>query len=218
MPLERLERWCDENFLQLNVGKTKEMVVDFRRDPPKPRPLVIKGEVVDVVSQYKYLGAILDDKLDWTEQATALLKRGNQRLFFMKKLKTFNVCPKLLELFYRTTVESILTFNSLCIFGAMKEHDKARLAKIPKTASRLIGAPVADLQTLFETKAVRRLRAISDDESHPLSEELGRQASARSGRMLSVRTRTNRFYNSFIPTAIRLSNHLQEALFRWLNK
>ncbi|XP_076461736.1 uncharacterized protein LOC143294190 [Babylonia areolata] len=140
--------------------------------------------------------------------ATSLLRRGNQRLFYMKKLKAFHVCPKLLELFYRTTVESILTFNSLCIFGAMKEHDKARLAKIPKTASRLIGAPVADLQTLFETKAVRRLRAIRDDESHPLSEDLGRQASARSGRILSVRTRTNRFYNSFIPTAIRLGSHL----------
>ncbi|XP_076447935.1 uncharacterized protein LOC143284795 isoform X2 [Babylonia areolata] len=191
---ERLVGWCDENLLQLNVGKTKEMVMDFCRDLSKPHPLVIE-EVVDTVSQY--LGVILG------EQATALLKRGNQRLFFMKKLKAFYVCPKLLELFYRTTVESILT-NSLCIFGAMKEHDKARLVRIPKTASRLIGAPVADLQTLFETKAVRRLWAIHD-KSHPLSEELGHQASAR---MQSVRTRTNRFYNSFEPTAIRLGNYL----------
>ena len=204
--VEHLVGWCDANFLQLNVQKTKEMVVDFRRDPPQQRPLVIKGEVVEIVSQYKYLGVVLDDKLDWSEQATAMLKRGNQRLFLMKKLKAFHVCPKLLELFYRATVEPILTFNSLCFFGSMKEHDKARLAKIPKTASKLIGAPVADLQTLFEAKAVRRLRAIQGDESHPLSRELEKQVSARSGRLRSVKTRTNRFHNSFIPTAVRLSN------------
>ena len=29
-------KWCGENHLQLNVAKTKEMVVDFRRNKPLP--------------------------------------------------------------------------------------------------------------------------------------------------------------------------------------
>ena len=55
----------------------------------------------------------------------------------MKKLKSFSVCPKLLELFYRSTAESVVTFNSLCHFGSLKEQDKARLSKITKTATAL---------------------------------------------------------------------------------
>ena len=120
---EHLVGWCDANFLQLNVQKTKEMVVDFRRDPPQQRPLVIKGEVVEIVSQYKYLGVVLDDKLDWSEQVTAMLKLGYQLLFLMKKLKAFHASPKLLELFYRATVESSLTFNCLCF---SLEYEEAR--------------------------------------------------------------------------------------------
>lgn len=25
--------WCDDSFLQLNVSKTKELMMDFHRDP-----------------------------------------------------------------------------------------------------------------------------------------------------------------------------------------
>ena len=62
--MEKLVGWCNDNHLLLNVSKTKEIVVDFRRDPPPPRPLVINGEEIDIVGEYKYLGSIIDCKLD----------------------------------------------------------------------------------------------------------------------------------------------------------
>ena len=74
----------------------------------------------------------------------------------------------MLELFYRSTVESVVTFDSLCHFGSLKEQDKARLSKITNTASRLIGRPVPDLQAHFGAKAVKRLEAIHRDPTHPL--------------------------------------------------
>ena len=72
--------WGKDYHLLLNVSKTKKIVVDFRRDPPPPRPLVINGEEVEIVGEYKYLGSIIDCKLDWSPNALALLKKGNQRL------------------------------------------------------------------------------------------------------------------------------------------
>ena len=158
------------------------------------------------MDQYKYLGSIVDNKLDWSANAMALLKRGNQRLYFLKKLKAFGVCPKLLELFYKATTESVATFNILGHFGSLKEHDKARLSRITKTASRLVGHPVAGLQSVFEDRAVRRLRAIQQDPTHPLWDELRSQTSDRSGRLISFKARTERFRQSFLPTVIRLAN------------
>ena len=204
--VEKLVGWCNDNHLLLNVSKTKEIVVDFRRDPPTPRPLVINGEEVEIVGEYKYLGSVIDCKLDWSPNALALLKKGNQRLYFMKKLKSFSVSPKLLELFYKSTVESVVTFNSLCHFGGLKEQDKARLSKITKTASRLIGRPVPDLQAHFEAKAVKRLEAIHRDPTHPLCTELQAHTSARSGRLISFRAKTSRFHSSFLPASVRLCN------------
>ncbi|KAL8591097.1 hypothetical protein ACOMHN_058750 [Nucella lapillus] len=205
--VQTMVEWCDDNYLLLNVAKTKEVVVEFRRDQLKPTPLVIRGEDVKLVDQYKYLGSIIDSMLSWSANAQALLKKGNQRLFFMRRLNPFGVGPRLLELFYRATVESVLTFNSLCFFSSLKEHDKGKLAKITMTARKLIGRPVPDLETLFEAKAISRLKAIQQDPSHPLCDTVLAQVSARSGRLVSFRARTDRFRDSFLPTAVRLTNN-----------
>ena len=36
--VEKLVGWCNDNHLLLNVSKTREIVVDFRRAPPPPPP------------------------------------------------------------------------------------------------------------------------------------------------------------------------------------
>ncbi|KAL6463079.1 hypothetical protein MHYP_G00274700 [Metynnis hypsauchen] len=52
--------WCERNHLQLNVTKTKELVVDLRRDKVPVTPVSIRGVSVDTVEDpsYKYLDVI----------------------------------------------------------------------------------------------------------------------------------------------------------------
>ena len=42
--------WCDRNYLQLNVGKTKGMIIDFRRNQREHSGIEIKGETVERVT------------------------------------------------------------------------------------------------------------------------------------------------------------------------
>ena len=206
--VERMVSWCDDNFLLLNVKKTKELIVDFRRKPHPLAPLKIKGEEVEVVEQYKYLGSIIDRKLNWADNTTALVGKGQQRLHFLRKLRSFNVCPKILELFYTSTVQSVLTFNSLGHFGSLREVDLGRLTKLTRTATDVIGSPVTDLQAHFDRKALQRLLSILGDSSHPLHEEAEASRTNRvsAGRLRSIKTRTERFRRSFLPNAVRLYN------------
>ncbi|KAK3546380.1 hypothetical protein QTP70_026166 [Hemibagrus guttatus] len=67
--------WCELNHLQLSVGKTKELVVDFRKSRTPVSPLSVHGEKVEIVEDYKYLGVHIDNKLDWTLNSTALYKK-----------------------------------------------------------------------------------------------------------------------------------------------
>ena len=64
--VQELVEWCDNNFLKLNVSKTKELVVDFRAAPTDTEPITVKGQSVKTVSAYKYVGTVIDDKLSWT--------------------------------------------------------------------------------------------------------------------------------------------------------
>ena len=90
-------QWCRHNHLQLNATKTKEMVVDFRRSQPPLLPVSIGGVSVEVVNTYKYLGVHMDNKLDWSANVDAIYKKGQSRLYFLRRLRSFNVCNKLLH-------------------------------------------------------------------------------------------------------------------------
>lgn len=91
------------------------MFIDFHRGPTSTSlaPAIIIGEPVTVVQQYKYLGTILtfDANTDF------ICKKANQRLFFLRKLRSFNVDKSLLKVFYTSCIESVLTFAMICWFG-----------------------------------------------------------------------------------------------------
>ena len=46
-------KYCEDNFLEFNVSKTKEMIIDFRKDSIPPPPVVINDSEVERVSEYK---------------------------------------------------------------------------------------------------------------------------------------------------------------------
>ena len=55
--------WCNDNYLDPYVKKTKEMIFDFRSKLTPHVPTVINNSEVEVVGTYKYLGTVIDDKL-----------------------------------------------------------------------------------------------------------------------------------------------------------
>ena len=60
--VNRFNLWCSDNFLNLNVQKTKEMIIDFRRSQTAEPELKIGDVSVERVNQYKYLGTVIDKK------------------------------------------------------------------------------------------------------------------------------------------------------------
>lgn len=54
---------CDENYLDLNETKTKELIRDFRKACDHPKPGVIHAETIERMDSYKYSGTVFDSKL-----------------------------------------------------------------------------------------------------------------------------------------------------------
>ncbi len=51
-----LTKWCQENHLSLNIDKTKELVVDYRRQSREHTPITIDKTPVEQVNSFKFLG------------------------------------------------------------------------------------------------------------------------------------------------------------------
>ncbi|XP_064868867.1 uncharacterized protein LOC115113221 isoform X3 [Oncorhynchus nerka] len=52
----RIQRsWCQENNLSLNINKTKQLIVDFRKQQREHAPIHIDGTAVEKVESFKFL-------------------------------------------------------------------------------------------------------------------------------------------------------------------
>ena len=59
--------WSQYNNLSLNVIKTKELIVDYRKRRTKHAPILIDGAVVEQVESFEFLVVHITDKLSWSK-------------------------------------------------------------------------------------------------------------------------------------------------------
>ncbi|KAL0154639.1 hypothetical protein M9458_048902 [Cirrhinus mrigala] len=171
--VSRLAAWCRDNNLSLNMEKTKEIVVDFRRAHTQHAPLTINGASVERVSSTKFLGVHITEDLSWTNNTTALTKKSQQRLYFLRKLRRAGAPAPIMYTFYRGTIESILTSCITVWFGACNASCRKTLQRIVRAAERIIGVPLPSLQDIYSTRLTKKALCIAADPSHPMEESPG---------------------------------------------
>ena len=194
----RFSSWCSNNFLHLNVSKTKEMCIDFRRNRTVISP------IVEQVDSFKYLGVILDEKLSLTEHVTAVQKKSQQRLHVLRKLWAFYVDPLLLLRLYRSIIEPLLTYCSICYYPALSVKNRNRLLKISHVSAKIIGLPTPKLTEIINHAILKKARAVATESDHPLSTFFLVLPSQR--RYHCIKCKTCRYSRSFVPVAIRMLN------------
>ena len=79
--------WCQDNNLSLNVIKAKEMIVDYRKKRIGHAPIFTDGAVVQQVESFKFLGVQVTNKLTWSKHTKTVVKRAQQNLFPLRRLK-----------------------------------------------------------------------------------------------------------------------------------
>ncbi|KAM8738428.1 uncharacterized protein AB9X84_020913 [Acanthopagrus schlegelii] len=134
--------WCRQNHLQLNAGKTKELLVDFRRHKQPCTQVNILGTDIKMVTSYKYLGVDMNNKLDWTDYTAATYKKGQSRLYLLRKLRSFGVQGALLTSFYDSVVASAIFYGVVCWSSSISAADRRRLDNLMKKASCILGCPL----------------------------------------------------------------------------
>ena len=132
------------------------------------------------------------------------MKKGQQRLYFLRKLASFKINRKILSLFYKTFIESVLTFSFICWMKNLSVKNKHSLDKIVLLCSKIIGTPERNLSGFYNQQLLRKARSIIACKTHVLSSEFVLLPSGR--RFKSPACRSNRCKHSFIPTAVRLLN------------
>ena len=139
-----LVEWCQENNLSLKVNKTKELIVNYRRQQREQIPKHTDGIAVDKVKRFKFIGINITDHLKWFTHTDSVVLR----LFNLGRLKKFGLSPKTLTNFYRCSIESVL---SGCITNCTAHNHRA-LQRVVRSAQRITGGTLPALQDTYTTR------------------------------------------------------------------
>jgi hypothetical protein len=74
--VRELAVWCQENNLSLNVSKTEELIMDYRKRQAGQAPINIDGAVVERVDNFKFLGVHITNELSWSKHTKTVVKRA----------------------------------------------------------------------------------------------------------------------------------------------
>ena len=131
--------------LSLNVSKTKELIVYYRKQRSKHAPIHIDGAAVEQVDRFKFLGVQNTKDLKWSKYAHS----REEDLFPLRRLKKFGMGPQIFKRFYSCTIESILTGCITALCGDSTVFDRMVLESVAGTDQYITGAELPAIQDFY---------------------------------------------------------------------
>jgi hypothetical protein len=144
--IRELAMWCQDHSVFLNVSKTRELIVNYRK---RQAPININGAVVERVESFKFLGVHITNKLSWSKHTNTAVKRARQHLFPLRRLKRLGMGPQILKKFYSCTIKSILAFRITTWYSNCSASDCKALQRVVRTAQYITGAKLPAIQDLY---------------------------------------------------------------------
>ncbi|KAI4888599.1 hypothetical protein NFI96_004398 [Prochilodus magdalenae] len=122
---------------------------------------------VERVKTFKFLGVHISEDLTWSHNTHYIVRKSQQRLYFLRRLRKFGMSAQILSNFYRSTIESVLTSSITVWYGNCTAQDRKALQRVSKTAQSISGAAFPSLQDIYRTRVIRRAHSIIRDSTHP---------------------------------------------------
>lgn len=131
-------------------------------------------------------------------------RKGQSRLYFLRRLRSFNISRHLLCSVYQTVVASALFFAAVCWGEGARLGDRNRVNKLVKKAGSVVGIEFDTAQQVAEWRILSKLRSVMNNPSHSLHALGVINSSTFSHRLIAPKCKSERSKKSFLSVAIRL--------------
>ena len=224
--LKRLEEWEHQWQMDFNVAKCHVLSVTNKMKPREPK-YDLHGHTLEQVSNAKYLGIEINEKLSWNTHIDGITAKANRTAAYIHR--NLKGCPRKIQTqCYKTVVRPILEYSSP-IWDPHPQDQIRQLEMVQRRAARRIcnnydqrasaSALVKelDLQTLKERRKIDKVSMIykirNGEIDIPAEHHLapiGRRTRGHQYKYHIPQSKKNSHLFSFFPSAVRLWNTLPE--------
>ncbi len=160
--VNEVHKWSNDNKFQFNLGKCKELRINFTTQPYTDDPLNINEEPFEIVESANVLGVtLLNDSsaiVKW--QTTLLLKRAEVETSSLYK-------------FYTACIRSVVEYACQVFHSSLPNYLSSEIESVQKRALRIIHPDLtyieainqAKLETLYERREKLCIKLFSSIEA-----------------------------------------------------
>lgn len=136
LELVNVNNWLMSNRLSLNVDKTKYMIVTNKNLTNTDIIVKIAGRIINRTTSTKFLGIVIDDKLNYNEHVSSITRQASVVLGRIRSLSCFTPMSVRLNIFY-ALIYSKVSYGILA-FGRSNVSNVNRLGSVIERSWRAI--------------------------------------------------------------------------------
>jgi hypothetical protein len=209
-------RWCSDNKMRLNTGKCKTMVIEKATKPGSPAPthftVNIDNKPLEEVDEYKYLGILINNKLNWQQQWLRVQKITRPVIYLIRTVKKMGLTKEALVHVYRSYALAHFTYSAP-VLTSTSEKDKHEMNMFQKVILRKIGITpfeaklkynISPITELIDAVCLKTLAKILADPLHSLTTKLSRcNRNESKFQFKPAKAKTVRYQKSFVQKFMR---------------
>ena len=133
--LDTLQTWEKLNKMEFHPDKCKVLRITNKRKPIL-YDYHIHNTALEIVESAKYLGVIIDSKLNWSPQISAVCKKASSTLAFLQR--NFFLCPRKVKINCVTTLIRPKLEYGCSVWDPHQHNHIEQLEKVQRRCARFV--------------------------------------------------------------------------------
>jgi len=121
--LNNISKYCFDNQLFINCSKTKTLIINNKQHYKFENKIFIDQSSIEITSEYKYLGFIIDSQLKFTAQKNMIIKKLTSSNYALQRAKYLLPKNYLINIYYALSISHII-YNKSLLIGMSKNQNK----------------------------------------------------------------------------------------------